>query len=60
MIAKHHQLARLAIPELNREQRSFIAEAHRSLNNARTAARQLEHEAEQASDALLNLVFGGK
>lgn len=60
MIAKRHQLARLTIPELNREQRSFIAEAHRSLNNARMAARQLEHEAEQASDALLNLVFAGK
>ena len=60
MIAKRHPLARIAIPELDREQRSFIAEAHRSLNNARTAARQLEHEAEQASDALLKLVFAGK
>lgn len=60
MVPKRHPLTRLTIPELSRDQRAIIAETHRSLNRAQTAARQFEREAEHASDALLNLVFSGK
>lgn len=59
-LPRRHPVARIAIPELSRDQQAVIAQAHRSLDNARTAARQLEREAEHASDALLNLVFSGK
>lgn len=57
---RRHPVARIAIPELSRDQQIVIAQAHRSLDKARTAARQLEREAEHASDALLNLVFSEK
>lgn len=53
-------VTRIAIPELSRDQRAIVAKAHRSLDDTRSAARQMERNAEQASDALLNLVFSGK
>lgn len=59
-LPRRHPVTRIAIPELSRDQQAVIAQAHRSLDNARTAARQLEREAEHASEALLNLVFSGK
>ena len=59
-VPKRLPVARIAVPQLDSEQRAVIAEAHRSFDNARVVARQLEHEAEQASDALLNLVFSRK
>lgn len=59
-LSKRHPLDRITIPELSRDQRTIVAEAHRSLDHARSAARQLERDAEHASDALLNLVFSGK
>ena len=59
-LSRRHQLDRITIPELSSDQRTIVAEAHRSLNHARSAARQLERDAEHASDALFNLVFSGK
>ncbi|SDS80406.1 hypothetical protein [Corynebacterium timonense] len=59
-VPRHLPVARIAIPGLYSGQRAVDTETHRSLDNARTAARQLECEAEHASDALLNLVFSGK
>lgn len=59
-LSKRHPLDRITIPELGRDQRATVADAHRSLADARSAARQLEREAEHASDALLNLVFSEK
>lgn len=59
-LPRRHPVTRIAIPELSRDQQAVIAQAHRSLDNARTAARQLERKAEHASEALLNLVFSGK
>lgn len=57
---RRHPVNRIAIPELSRDQRAIVAQAHRSLDDVRSAARQVERDAEQASDALLNLVFSGK
>ena len=59
-LPRRHPVARIAIPELSSDQQAVVAQAHRSLDNARTAARKLEREAEHASDALINLVFSGK
>lgn len=59
-LPRRHPVARIAIPELSSDQQAVVAQAHRSFDNARTAARQLEREAEHASDALINLVFSGK
>lgn len=53
-------LSRITIPDLNRDQRAIIADTNRSLDNAQSAARELEREAKHASVALINLVFAGK
>ena len=60
MVPKRLPVARIAIPALESNQRAIVAKAHRSLDDARSAARQMERDAEHASDALLNLVFSGK
>lgn len=59
-VPKRNSVARLVIPELNRDQQAVIAETQRSLDSARSAARQLERETKHASEALINLVFAGK
>lgn len=59
-VPKRNSVARLVIPELNRDQQAVIAETQRSLENASSAARQLERETKHASEALINLVFAGK
>lgn len=53
-------VSQIQIPELSREQRTVIAKTHRSLSEARDAADAMKQQAEQASEALLNLVFSGK
>lgn len=59
-LPRRHTVNRIAIPDLSRENQAIVARAHRSLDDARSAARQMERDAEHASVALLNLVFSGK
>ncbi|MCG7254710.1 N-6 DNA methylase [Corynebacterium hadale] len=59
-VPRRNPVARLVIPELNRDQQAVIAETQRSLDSARSAAHQLERETKHASEALINLVFAGK
>lgn len=59
-VSRRRPTDRLVIPKLDSDQQAVIADAYRSLDNARSAARQLALEAEHASDALVNLVFAGK
>ncbi len=52
--------ARFDISEFNRSKRANVAEVTRSLANVRSAASPLDRDAEQTSDAVLNLVFSRK
>ncbi|OIR41058.1 N-6 DNA methylase [Corynebacterium sp. NML130628] len=59
-VPRRNPIARLVIPELNRDQQAVVAETQRSLDSARSAAHHLERETKHASEALINLVFAGK
>ena len=52
--------ARLAISEFNRAKRAIVADVTRSLANGRPVAHPLDRDAEQTSDAVLNLILSGK
>lgn len=50
----------LTIPDLNREERTIIAETQRSLEKARLIALQLQREVELVSETMISVVFAGK
>ena len=51
---------RFVISEFNGAKRANVAEVTRSLANVRSAAHPLDRDAEQTSDAVLNLILSGK
>ncbi len=59
-IGRRKPWGRITIPELDRDQQQVIGDTQRALDAARKAARQVAHQAEEASAALVKLVFAGK